>query len=185
MRFSRECERNRAIRVKIPKTLTGVMAGLRRREPVLRQALPGHGWRCLFHPARPFMGVPLAGVRPVASLRNAGPLTSMVRLSVPARGRGPALRACLKIARGAAARDFGCGPGGEVGASPQRAVTTEPTLAQAKRPAARRVIAPQVVRLRGSSVTDPPVVFSFVTPRHPTFCPKTAPRGIFRQTLRD
>src|SRR5579859_6628236 len=52
---------------------------------------------------------------------------------------GQSLRACLKIAWGAAARDFGCGQGGEVGASPQRAVTTEPTPATGKRPAARRV----------------------------------------------
>jgi len=40
---------------------------------------------------------------------------------------------------GDAARDFACGQGGEVGASPQRAVTTEPTPATGKRPAARRV----------------------------------------------
>ena len=32
-------------------------------------------------------------------------------------------RACLKILKGAAARDFGRGQGGETGASPQRAVT--------------------------------------------------------------
>ena len=43
----------------------------------------------------------------------------------------------LQIARGAAAKDFGWGQGGEVGASPQRAVTAEPTQAPDKRPAAR------------------------------------------------
>ena len=47
--------------------------------------------------------------------------------------------ACLKIARGPAAKDFGRGQGGEAGASPQRAVTAEPTQATDKRPAARRV----------------------------------------------
>ena len=35
--------------------------------------------------------------------------------------RSVAFRACLKITRGAAARDFGFGQGGEGGASPQRA----------------------------------------------------------------
>jgi len=49
------------------------------------------------------------------------------------------LRVCLKILRGAAAGDFGRGQGGEVRASPQRAVRTEPTQSTGKRPAARRV----------------------------------------------
>src|SRR5882757_7036553 len=40
---------------------------------------------------------------------------------------------------GDAARDFGRGQDGEVGASPQRAITTEPTPATGKRTAARRV----------------------------------------------
>jgi len=47
-------------------------------------------------------------------------------------------RACLKIARDAAARDFGFGQGGEAGASPKRAGPTEPTPDQDKRPAAGR-----------------------------------------------
>src|SRR6185295_10055462 len=64
------------------------------------------------------------------------------------------LRACLKIAWSPAARDFGCGQGGEGGASPQRAVTTEPTLATDKRPAARRVFGEKAAWLRCSSVTD-------------------------------
>src|SRR6266540_7570408 len=63
------------------------------------------------------------------------------------------LRACLKIPRGPAARDFGCSQGGEVGASPQRAVTVEPTLAAGKRPAARRVFVEKAGWLRCSSVT--------------------------------
>ena len=113
-------------------------------------------------------------------------------------------RACLTIARGAAARDFGFGQGGEGGASPQQAVTTEPTPAKAKRPAARRVFAEKAVWLRCSSVEDPPRVWtsqalrvrfpklsgalsrtavSFVAPRHPAFSAKTAPLGIFRQAL--
>src|SRR5882672_8868399 len=46
------------------------------------------------------------------------------------------VRACLKIEWGPAARDFGGGQGGEVGASPQRAVTAEPTQATGKRSAA-------------------------------------------------
>jgi len=62
------------------------------------------------------------------------------------------VRACLKIAKGAAAGNFGFGQGGEGGASPQRAVTTEPTLDKDKRPAARRVFAEKAVWLRYSSV---------------------------------
>src|SRR5262245_48770894 len=50
-------------------------------------------------------------------------------------------RACLKIRRGPATRDFGLGQGGEAGASPPRAVTAEPAQAQAKRTVARRVFA--------------------------------------------
>ena len=96
-------------------------------------------------------------------------------------------RACLKIARGAAARDFGCGQGGEVraglaiGASPQRAVSVEPTPPTGTRPAARRVFEPRAVWLRCSSVTGRWQPCSFVAPRHPALCSKTAPLGIFRQ----
>src|SRR5436190_22102270 len=64
-------------------------------------------------------------------------------------------RACLKSGMGAAARDFGYGRGGEVRASPQRAVRTEPTKPIGKRPAARRVFAPQAGWLRSASVEDP------------------------------
>jgi len=63
------------------------------------------------------------------------------------------MRACLKIARGAAARDFGGGQGSEGEASPWWAVTTELTRPTAKRPAAGRV------------------------------CEQTASLGIFRQAL--
>src|SRR5438132_5725852 len=45
------------------------------------------------------------------------------------------LRACLKMLLGLAARDFGCGQGGESGASPQRAATGESTQAADKRSA--------------------------------------------------
>ena len=96
----------------------------------------------------------------------------------------PALRACLKIAKGAVAGNFGFGQGGEGGASPQRAVTTEPTLDKDKKPAARRVFAEKAVWLRYSSVEDPPRVFSFVASRQPAFSQKTAPFGILRQALR-
>ena len=70
------------------------------------------------------------------------------------------LRAGLKIARGAAARDFGCGQGGEGAsarspASPQWAVRAEPTPPTDKRPAAPRVFALKAVWLRCSSVADP------------------------------
>ena len=75
--------------------------------------------------------------------------TEMPHLTVLGHGqnvkaKGPVLtilfqlRACLKIARGAAARDFGFGQGGEEGASPKRAVPTEPTPGKDKRPAAGR-----------------------------------------------
>src|SRR6266849_2607948 len=74
------------------------------------------------------------------------------------------LRACLETTRGAAARDFGCGQGGEFRASPQRAVRNEPTSATDKRPAARRVFGEKAVWLCCSSVEDPPGIFSFVAP---------------------
>src|SRR6266704_6148096 len=83
------------------------------------------------------------------------------------------LRACLETTRGAAARDFGCGEGGELRASPQRAVRNEPTPATDKRPAARRVFGDKAAWLRFSSVTDRWRVCSLVAPRHPAFCPKT------------
>ena len=57
------------------------------------------------------------------------------------------LRACPKTPWGPAARDFGDGQDGEVGASPPWAVTTEPTPAIGKRPAARRVFAPSAAGL--------------------------------------
>ncbi len=65
------------------------------------------------------------------------------------------LRARLKIRKGPATRDFVRGRGGETGASPQRAVTVEPTKASRKRPVARRVFAGKAAWLRCSSVTDP------------------------------
>ncbi len=85
------------------------------------------------------------------------------------------LRACFKIEKGPAARDFGCGQGGETGASPQRAVTVEPTLAAGKRPAARRVFAEKAAGLRCSSVTDRWRVCSLVAPRPAAFSAKTGP----------
>src|SRR5229473_2631212 len=92
-------------------------------------------------------------------------------------------RACLETTRGAAARDFGCGQGGEFRASPQRAVRNEPTPATDKRPAARRVFGEKAVRLRCSSVEDPPGIFSFVAP-DTAFSPKTAPLVVSKQALR-
>src|SRR6266446_5897185 len=97
---------------------------------------------------------------------------------------GICLGACLETTRGAAARDFGCGQGGEFRASPQRAVRNEPTPATDKRPAARRVFAEKAVWLRCSSVEDPPGIFSFVASRHPAFSPKTAPLVVSKQALR-
>jgi len=94
------------------------------------------------------------------------------------------LRACLKTARGAAARDFGWGQGGEARASPKWAVRAEPTPAPAKRPAARRVFAGRAVWLCCSSVTDRCGYAPFVAPRHPALPAKTAPLGVFRQALR-
>src|SRR6185312_9270788 len=93
------------------------------------------------------------------------------------------LRACLKIGLGAAAGDFGCGQGGEAGASPQRAVTAKPTQSTGKRTAARRVFGEKAVWLRCSSVENAQGMFSFVAPRHPAFSPKTASSRIFRQAL--
>src|SRR4029079_7308607 len=93
------------------------------------------------------------------------------------------VRACLKIAWGPAARDFGCGQGGEAGASPQRAVTAEPTKATGKRPAARRVFEEKAGWLRCSSVGDrcgyPPSSRLAIRP----FPRKQDSHGIFRQAL--
>src|SRR6266702_269778 len=59
------------------------------------------------------------------------------------------LRACFKISRRPAARDFGRGPGGLGRAQrPQRAVRNEPTPATGKRPAARTVFGQKAVCLR-------------------------------------
>jgi hypothetical protein len=77
-----------------------------------------------------------------------------------ASGRRGRLRACLKITRGPAAKDFERGQGGEgpgrTGhrASPQRAVKAEPTPPTVKRPAARRVFGEKAGWLRYSSVGD-------------------------------
>ena len=99
--------------------------------------------------------------------------------------RGSGSRACFKISRRPAARDFGRGQGGDFRASPQRAVRNEPTPATDKRPAARRVFGQKAAWLRCSSVTDPWRVCSLVAPRHPAFCPKTGPLRILKQALRE
>src|SRR5436190_6277421 len=95
------------------------------------------------------------------------------------------VRACLEIGKGAAAKDFGCGGSSEVREPPQRAVRTEPTKPTGKRPAARRVFAPQAGWLRCSLVEDPQGIFSFVAPRHSACGGKTAPFRIFRQAPSD
>ena len=116
-------------------------------------------------------------------------LLSKTRLLGQALVRAVCLRACLKITWSHAARDFGCGQGGEVraglacGASPQRAVTTEPTQATDKRPAARRVFAKKAAWLRCSSVTDRWRVCSLVAPRQAAFFAKIGLHGIFRHAL--
>src|SRR5262249_23763052 len=63
---------------------------------------------------------------------------------------------CLRIMKGAAARDFGCGQGGKARTSPQRAVMAEPTLATDKSPAARRVFAEKAVWLAQSKIRKVP-----------------------------
>ena len=87
----------------------------------------------------------------------------------------PALRACLKITRGAAARDFGFGQGGEASASPQRAVPTEPTPDKGKRPAAGRFsrtgppgfVAPQSKTHEGYSPSSRLASQPFARKQHP------------------
>ena len=94
----------------------------------------------------------------------------------------------MEITRGAAARDFGRGQGGEVGASPQQAVTTEPTPATGKRPAARRVfskrpsgfVAPQSKTHQGYSLV-PVRKHSRLAIR--PFAGKQHPRVVFKQAL--
>ncbi len=94
------------------------------------------------------------------------------------------LRACLKIARAPAARNFSGSQASETEASPQQIATVEQTPAKVERAASRRVFAQKAVWLRFSSVEDPPGIFSFVAPRHPAFCPKTGAPGIFRKAPR-
>ncbi len=94
------------------------------------------------------------------------------------------LRDCLKNNWSPATRDFVRGRGGETGASPQRAVTVEPTKASRKRPVARRVFAEKALWLRCSSITDRWWVCSLVAPRHRAFSAKTGPHLFFRQSLR-
>ncbi len=94
------------------------------------------------------------------------------------------LRACFKIGRGPAARDIGRGRGGEVRASPQWAVRTEPTKPPGKRATALRVFAEKADCLRCFSVPDRWRVCSFVAPRQPAFSAKTGPRRILKQALR-
>src|SRR2546425_3888664 len=115
---------------------------------------------------------------------NADPAERAASRKTASRNARRRLRACLETTRGAAARDFGCGQGGEFRASPQRAVKNESTPATDKRPAARRVFGEKAVWLRCSSVEDPPGIFSFVAPRHPAFSPKTAPLVVSKQALR-
>src|SRR5713101_2884493 len=99
--------------------------------------------------------------------------------------RGSGSRACFRISRRPAARDFGRGQGGEFRASPQRAIRNEPTPATGKRPAARRVFGQKAVWLRCSVVAARSArwgVCSLVAPRDPAFCPKTGPqRGATRE----
>ncbi len=86
--------------------------------------IEGAGWRLVFQETLPDM---------LKSIEAAHKLTDL------SFSLGLTLRACLETTRGAAARDFGCGQGGEFRASPQRAVRNEPTPATDKSPAARRV----------------------------------------------
>src|SRR5713101_8804075 len=101
------------------------------------------------------------------------------------------LRACFKISRRPAARDFARGQGAVAARSaPQRAVRNEPTPATGKRPAARRVFAEKAVCLRPARecLRSCSVVAarsaSLVAPRPPAFCPKTGPLLILKQALK-
>ena len=93
------------------------------------------------------------------------------------------VRACLKTRWGPAVRRFGGGRGGEVGASPQRAVSAEPTTATAKRTTARRVCAGRTAWLRCSAVEDAQRIFALLAPRHAVLPAQTGPHGVFRQAL--
>src|SRR5260370_40619759 len=93
------------------------------------------------------------------------------------------LRACFKISRRPAARDFGRGQGGESRASPQRAVRNEPTPATGKRPAARRVFGQKAAWLRPARECHRSCSV-VAAPRHPAFCPKTGPLLILKQALK-
>jgi hypothetical protein len=95
------------------------------------------------------------------------------------------VRGCLRILRGAAAGDSGRGQVGEVRASPQRAVRTEPTQVHGQK--TRR---PEGFGAKGSLASlllnhrAPAARGSFCAPCHRDFCAKTAPLIIFRQSLR-
>jgi hypothetical protein len=87
------------------------------------------------------------------SLMNAQSQSGSMRLWVEI-GSEIRLRACLKIPRGAAARDFDWSLGGLGRASPQRAVRPKPTTAPGKSTTARRVFAESAAWRRCSAVTD-------------------------------
>ena len=110
------------------------------------------------------------------SLSQAQPI-----LSIASAGEELKLGDSLQIPNGTAVEDFGCGQGGEAGASSQRAVMAEPTRATGKSAAARRVVAQNAVWLCCSSVTGQLQPCFFVAPRHPTFCSTTVPIRICRQ----
>lgn len=92
--------------------------------------------------------------------------------------------AFLNNGTGPATREFARGRGGETGASPQRAVTVEPTKAAGKRLVARRAGTPRAVGLRCASVTDRSRVCSLVVPCPPALGLPTGPIRLFRQALR-
>src|SRR6266704_4917978 len=124
-----------------------------------------------------------------AQRRDEGGVKYRIPRSAIERPRHQHLRACLETTRGAAARDFGCGQGGEFRASPQRAVRNEPTPATDKRPAARRVFGQKAVWLRPArecfrscSVVAARSA-SLVAPAIRPFARKQAPLRILKQAL--
>jgi hypothetical protein len=110
------------------------------------------------------------------------------------------LRACLKNKRGAAARDFGCGQGGEVRASPSvfAALRRDRAVAERRRAAGckdrvndghgQKTRRPEGFRGKGRLASlllshRALRLCSFVAPCHPAFSTKTAPLLFFRQAL--
>jgi hypothetical protein len=147
----------------------------RRHAPPGRWTTPQRISRATFIPASATCTCPRCGRRRWVGLSN---------LEVTQAASGwLTVRACLKIGRNPATRIFEACPGGEAGASPQWAVTVEPTPAGIKRTVVRRVFAEGALWLGCSAVAERCRVAG--SSGRPTRSAKTGALRILRQVLNE